>query len=422
MTIRTYQYQVQALVTAPSGSDFLRSATSALSLLQDAYVGEQRSAETILALVGQAVWVNLPFDGVLAESQLNLQQTVSAHGFVTVETALNLSSVAEAQFPIIENISQPLNLGSVASFRVNPINKTVESDLNLQQTLTRDMPISVTTALGLTSVAFRSYTPESDLNLVQVAEWGYGFDAESVISLTGTVDVDKILNQSVTSPNVVSQAVTYFVESPCGKKQFQAFHGEGGIPPKDNPLNYTNTFHIVSLDDGEILTLRNPETDDVRRYSSNRVNREFMDGTRDVFVDPSWVTEQTQLYTIVALKRTELDLLLPFLLNNLGREVLIKDWAGVSWIVIITNPGEVYTEDSEGYWTVDFEVVGEQVDGEYIVEHLDIQTALSKAGSIYTRSGDGTMVLVSKANLQYFLDATSDVTLTGDASFTIESP
>lgn len=422
MTIRGYQYQVQALVTLAAGTIVNRSVTSALNLQSVAFVGEQRSASHDLSLLSQASFTILPFDGVIVEHQLNLQQTVHVFGWESVEHDLNLSSVATAVIPIKELIHQPLNLVTEATFRINPVNKSVESVLDLQSIVSRVQVFSVTTALNLQSVAFRSFTPSSELNLTTLAEWGYGFDASSELNLTTLVEVDKILNQSITHGDIVSQAVTYYIESACAKKQFNQFHGEGGVAPKDKPLNYENTFHIVSLDDGEIITLRNPETDDRRRYAFNRVNREYFDGTSDIYVDDSWVTEQTQLYTIIALKRDDLDTLHTFLLNNLGREVLIKDWKGVSWIVIITNPGEVYTEDSEGRWTVDFEVVGEAVDGEFVVQHLNITDALSRAGSIYTRDASSGGIITTKANRHYNRSATTDIGLTTDASFVIVEP
>jgi hypothetical protein len=422
MTIRTYQYQIQAVVEPSSGSIVSKSVTTALNLSSVAYVGEQRSAESILAITSQASFQVLPFDGYAVETQLNLQSVARAHGFETVESQLNLQSVATAQIPIKENIHQPLNLVQVATYRVNPINKTVETQLNLTTAASRVHERSVTTALNLTSEAWRSFTPSTELNLVVTAEWGYGYDAESKLEIEGVAEVDKILNQSVTHADIISQAVTYYIESPCAKKQFKQFHGEGGVAPKDKPLNYSNTFHIVSLDDGEIVTLRNPEMDDRRRYAFNRVNRQFFDGTSDIYVDDSWITEQTQLYTIIALKRDDIDTLQTFLLNNLGREVLIKDWKGISWIVIITNPGEVYTEDSEGRWTIDFEVVGEAVDGEYVVSHLNLTDALSRAGSIYTRSATSGNIITSRANRHYDREATSALGLSTEATFEIVGP
>ena len=401
MTIRSYQYLVQALVTPSSGPTISRSVSSALNLQQTAN------------------FTTLPFDGVVVESVLNLQQTVHVFGWESVETDLNLSSVATVVIPIKPIVQTVVNLVSEATFRINPIHKSATSELNLVQTVSRAQEFTVTTALNLSSVAFRSFTPESVLSIVGVAEWGYGVDASTELGLVTLAEVDKILNQSVTHADIISQAVTYYIESTCAAKQFNSFHGEGGVAPKDQPLNYTNIFHIVSLDDGEIVTLRNPETDDTRRYAFNRVNRSFFDGTPDIFSDDSWITEQTQLYTIIALKRDDIETLHTFLLNNLGREVLIKDWRGVSWIVIITNPGEVYTEDSEGRWTLDFEVVGEAVDGEFVVEHLNLTEALSRAGSIYTRDASSSGIVTSKANREYERAATTALGLTTDATFVI---
>jgi hypothetical protein len=403
MTIRSYETRGQVLYTLATGTP--ASASNAMGLLQEVQLDHQ-------------------FGGAIAmDAGLALEQDVDVFGYEYPASEMGLTQTVTYHNTTVAPVMQAtgFNLQSEATFKYGVRNLSVESVMGLTQSANTTKEYSVTTVMGLTQEAFRSYTPSNDLALTNIVEWGYGFDAESILGLVETLEFDQVLNKSMTESLDLEQAVAWFIENPCARYQFKQFHGTGGVAPQDQKLNYTNTFLIQSLDDGQVVELRNPETDNRRRYAFNRVNRRFLDGTPDVYSDDNWVTEQTQIYTIVALKRADLDTLFTFLLDNLGREVLVKDWKGVTWIVIITNPGEVYTEDGEGRWTIEFEVVGESVDGEYLVEHMGLDSDLSRAGSIYTRQTASTDGLTTRVLREPFpIDA--GMALSGAASFTIVGP
>ena len=383
MPLRTFQFRVQALVTV---SNLNFSVAQALGLVSEATDGVRRTPSSSLDLNSLVVWELQPFNGDRLESELGLTHEAKAFGFETVADSLGLSQLATREVFGVKSRTQQLDLVQTAEYGFAVRNLSVASVLNLDSDAGRAFSANIVSSLNLSSIAFRAFVPSNDLGLTSVAEWGYGLDAESILDLTHLVELNKILNQNITTPNVVSQAVTYFFESRCNRYSFNSFHGEGGVAPAPKRLNYANTFYLQSIDDGTVIQLRNPETEDRQRYAFNRINRNLFDGTPDVYVDDNWVTEESQLYTIVAEKREKLEPLFTFLQNNLGREIIVKDWKGVTWVVIVTNPGDLYTEDGEDYWTLNFEVEGEAFDGEWFFSYMNLVQDVSRAGSIYNRS------------------------------------
>jgi hypothetical protein len=420
MTIRSYQFQVTALV--PGATTVTRTATTDLSVelqsIADPGPVIKKDATTELGLTQDAAWLSFPGGVSVVTQDLNLTQLADWEGNQRVVTELGLTQVADAQYPIVLEAIQSLALISTATGRIGVINKSPTTNLNLSSTANVAIDANPVTNLNLEQRA--SFTDIfQDIGLTQTAEWGYGYDAFNDLGLVQLASRILGLGRGAVHDIGLEQAVAYFIESPCSKKQFESWHGLGGVAPADKKLNYTNEFTLVSLDDGTLITLRNPETDDRRRYAFDRVNRSFFDGTADVFAADDWVTEETQIYTIIATKKVDVEQVFQFLQDNLGREVLIKDWKGVSWIVIITNPGELYTEDGEGVWTIDFEVVGESVEGEYVVQRLDLTMDPSRAGSIYGRLGLSTDILSSRAFPQP-LPLETPLGITNTATFTIE--
>ena len=419
MALRSYQYQIQAVVVGSTA--ITKSETSPLGFTSSADFGDFVDVETQIEFLQFAVGT-VDLSGTnFVESELGLTQTTHVFGYEQVETDLALVSVAEALFPISQEAGSPLFFVSSATVNQD-LGVSAESILVLTSNALIPVELSASTVIPFVSEGAAVWSGESDLNFVSLAEWGYGFTAESELNLIDLGEVELSLNRGAITADIVFQSASYFIENRCNRLRFNTFDGTGGVAPNPKKLNYTNSFVMVSLDDGTKIELRNPETDDRRRYSFNRVNRTFYDGSADVYSDPSWVTEQTQIYTIVAVKREKLDSIFTFMQDNLGREILIKDWKGVSWIVIITNPGEVYTEDSEGYWTIDFEVVGEAINGELALQFLGITDDVSRAGSEWLRSGNNTDVVTDTSNQAILLsqyDQSQDLTLGSLATFTI---
>lgn len=439
MTIRSYQILVQALVTPSTGVEVSRTLTQELGLVSEAssnifdrlvdsalgftsestYVVEEAlvyEPTSDLDFNSQATWFTLPSGVSVVESQLGLQQEVSVFGYEQVESDLTLTQDVSYIGPVVRIVNHSSFFGFASFVIADPV-RVVGSELNLSSTASKTQTYSVTSNLSLVSDAFRAYTGESDLSLISTVDWGFGYEVSDTLVLTSVATRDLILNQTVSNTSIVEQACSYFVESRCNRLTRNSFQGTGGVAPSTKPLTYTNKLLLQSKDDPtSIVVLRNPETDDRKRYSFERVNRNYYDNTLDLYSDPAWSTEETQLYTVVALKRSILDDLFSFLQSNLGKPVILKDWKGISWDVVISNPGELYSEDRDGYWVLDFEVVGLPTNGEYTASKLVLDGTISRAGSIYIRTLESEMGLTDLANRYYDLGPSSSLSFTSEAT------
>lgn len=422
MAIRSYQYIVQALVSPSSGVEVVRSASSTLALSQEAGfsgLGEEASSDLNVTQVAQVVFVPGGINN--QHDDLALVQQVDVFGYEFVVDPITLTQSVEVQGPTNLSVSNENFLSDTVSYRYGVRNFSVAHDLSLVQTAGSIYEVSVSQSLGLTDDADRLNIDASNvLSLTGVADWAFGGDAESSLGLTQLAVSNFDTTKSVAHDNIVTQAAAWFVESRCARSQRTDFHGTGGVAPEPDRLTYKSTFLLQSKITGEVLQLRNPETDNRYRYAFERVNRRFFDNSLDLYADPNWVTTRTQLYTVVATKREDMDSLWQFLQDNLGMEVLLKDWKGVTWNVVITDPGQLYAEDQEGYWTVDFEVVGEALDGEFVPQELGLDQVVSRAGSIWTRSVQDTVVLAGSAGRNYDLETTHGSLVSDAATFTVE--
>jgi len=428
MTIRSYQYRLQVLATVP---DLNKTVTTNLNLVSEGEDGVRRFASSTLGPIGTGLFQTALYEVQLASiyipsSELGLSSEAVAVNFPGVESELGLGSVVSVDVLATKEPQSQLELSmtSVATFTYGVRNLSADQELALSSVAARIYEPSPQTIITFLSEACRLFTGESDLALVGTACHLF-FEGESDLDLTSEVLVNKTLTQNVEHSDVVTQAVAWFVEKPCNRLNFMRMHGEGGAEHEAKRLQYSSTFLLQSIDDGTIVQLRNPEMDDRQRYAFNRINRNFFDGSPDVFVDDNWVTEQSQTYTIVANKREKLDELFTFLQDNLGREVILKDWKGTTWVVIITNPGTLYTEDGEGYWTLDFDVEGSAFDGEWFITRLGLTDENSRAGSIFNRVGSHTLDTEQLLGRAYDVDGDGApppqaLSLTTDVSFVIE--
>ena len=419
MTIRTYQYAVTVLVTPSSGSDVTRSVAQALGLsdaVSEAVFGVIVEQDLGLSdLADQQI--DLGGQNNLAQA-LGLSDEAISTMHPHVQQGLGLSDVAASAIAQLEkSVSHSLGLLDEGLYRYGVRNLIVDQDLGLSDSAGQVVQEAITDNLGLTDYA--SWTDiVQDLGLSDDSEWGYGFDASNSLGVSDLAEVDQILIQDIAQDAGIVQAVAWYVESSCSRFEFKQFHGEGGVAPAEERLTYDSQFLLQSLDDATIVSLRNPETDDTRRTAYNRVNRSFFDGTPDIYVESDWAVQDSQLYTLTATKRADLDSVQTFLLDNLGRDILLKDWRGVTWRVIVTNVGDPFTEDGEGYWTLEFEVEGNETDGEVALQMLGVDQEISRAGSIWTRTAtnDLGVTQATVVNIVYAKGETDNVGLTDNAT------
>ncbi|MCP4896254.1 MAG: hypothetical protein GY906_04695 [bacterium] len=397
MTIRSYQFQVQALIVPSGFSTFTRTVEQDINLAGTATYGPLGTVvETELGITDSASLLLIPGGVTKASNTLLFTQDVLIDGIIDVTPSqdIGLTDAAEWNGPIPRSVTQSVFRDSQATYRYGERTVSIEQDLSLVQSIATVKEYGVTDDLGLTDDASRlNRYPENDLGLSGASVWGWGKDAENRLNLTDTVEDNRIQTKRLSDEGFITQAAAWYIESRCARSQRTAFHGEGGIAPEEERLEYESPFLMQSKTTGETVMLRSPESDNKYRYAFNRTNRRFFDNSADIYADDNWATEDTQIYTIVANKRDEMEVVWTFLQQYLGQEVLIKDWKGRTWNVIITNPGQLYAEDAEGYWTLDFEVVGDALDGEYVPTDMEISDDVSRAGSLWNRSGEGTDVL-----------------------------
>lgn len=387
MTIRTYQYAVTVLVTESSGSDVSKTVAQALGL------SDVAAGAVFGKIVDETLGItDLAARQVQAGGNSNVYQSLGVSDLAvsnlhpSVTDSLGLSDTTSfIQARLDKDVSQGLGLLDEGLYRYGVRNVFAEDSLGITDSAGLAVDEALSDDLGLTDYA--SWTDiVQDLGLSDEGEWGYGYEAANTLGLTDLAEVDQILQQNQAQDAGIGQAVAWYVESSCSRFQFKQFHGEGGVAPEDERLTYSSQFLLQSLDDATIVRLRNPETDDSRRTAFNRVNRSFFDGTPDIYSESEWAVEDSQLYTLTATKRADLESVQTFLLDNLGREILLKDWRGITWQVIVTNVGDPFTEDGEGYWTLEFEADGNMTDGEVALQMLDVDHEISRAGSIWTRT------------------------------------
>jgi len=270
-------------------------------------------------------------------------------------------------------------------------------------------PQTISHSLELSDQVFRVWPISQALSFTQGTSVGSAKNHDDVLTLTQTVATENLLSRGLGSSSLVQQAMAYYIESSCTTKTYNRFEGSGalvGMGPA--PLTWDASFALESSS-GDLLHLRNPETDDKHRLGFSRINRETQGGELNIYSDPSWITTHTLLFTIVALSDgrgcypDKIGSVLNFFQTYLGQEIFIHDWEGITWKGIITTPNEVATEDSDSWWTIAFEFEGVAVDGSIQNNQLAITHQIGVQG-VYRRSAsndlalDHTMGLVGVVN------------------------
>lgn len=222
------------------------------------------------------------------------------------------------------------------------------------------------------------------IDFQQTVSVGKGLEVESEINFSQTIQTFSDFLRSVTHADVVQHAMTYYIDNGCNKKGYSRFVGEGTADAIDlEGLLFESAFVLESIETGTVVVMRSPETDDNERLGFNRINRETRGGELNVYADPNWAEVNTLLFTITALPDGHgncpdvLNQFLDFVHDNLGHEIFLHDWTGVSWRGVITRPDEAATEDADGYWTVTFEFEGIAEEGSVPNSVMNIQQQLT---------------------------------------------
>jgi hypothetical protein len=206
------------------------------------------------------------------------------------------------------------------------------------------------------------------ISFAQTAAGARGYDLTQNMTLVHTNFVQSDFVRLVEQDSGISQYLTYYEDTPCARKQYTPFQGEGATPPDNLAVasgSTTDRFSlytpVLGVRSSEVI-LRAPEMDDRDRNAYNRVAGETRGGRIRVFADPIWPKVRTLAVTITGVTEANVTALQTFLDATLGQEVGITDWKGNLWRGTVMNPNDVASQDGRAKWTVSLEIEAEPVD------------------------------------------------------------
>jgi hypothetical protein len=332
------------------------------------------NAEHDLSLLSVPIEFNYVADRAPASNVLALVQTVTTLSGLAVDQDLGLEQTLNIVFPIKPVVTQPMGITHHVS---TPWRVWVADVLGLSHSARVPLvPQSVTSTMNLTdeSPIGRFDDP---ITFVQTVTYGFSVTAANTMNLTQNLSMIAIWNRVLTHGSFLGHALSWYEDTPCGRKQYTPFQGENTIPsdgtitdpspslqdPQGDTGNFSLYIPALGVKTDEVI-LRNPELDNRDRNAYTRVNNETRGGKLLVYSDPTWPKVRTLVVTIVGLTEANVDELHTFMSETAGQEIGLTDWEGRLWQGFITNPNEAATQDGRAMWTVTFEFEGEMLDVE----------------------------------------------------------
>ena len=345
-------------------------AANILTLTDVAGLTFELSANQALSITGIVNHLHIANDRLPVGHALNLTQLVEVAGTSDIEHPLGLTQTVDILFPIKPVITQLLGIGHHTS---TPHRAFIEHDLGF--IARADIPLQtqhVTHTLNFVQDVPRGVV-ENTLNFVQSVQFSKSLTAFSTMNLVSTMSRIMIYNRTLTHGNAIGHALTWYEDSPCGRKRYTPFQGENTIPldvsPPSNtladPQGEDSTFKLYQPHLGvhtSEVELRQPELDNRDRNAFSRVSQETRGGKLLVFADPTWPKVRTLAVTIIGLTETKVDEFQTFIQSTVGQVIGLTDWEGRLWSGFIPNPNEQATQDGKKRWTITFEFEGEMLD------------------------------------------------------------
>jgi len=351
-------------------TDIPASASNALTLTDVAGQTLELSGNNVMVFASVVGHLNLVNDRAPCGSTLNLVQLVEVADNRNPTNNLGLTQTVNVQAPIKPVITQLLG---ITHHTTTPHRAFVTQNLGITDALVTPLPTqSVTSTLNFVQDAPIGNV-DSTLNFVQTITFSKSLTARNTINLTHEMSRIMIYNRTLTHNNVVGHALTWYEDSPCGRKQYTPFQGENTLPldvtlPSNtlgDPQGEDATFKLyipyLGVHTSEV-ELRQPELDNRDRNAFSRASQETRGGKLIIFSDPIWPKIRTLAITVVGLTETQVDAYQAFALSTVGQEIGLTDWEGRLWKGFIKNPNERATQDGRSRWTVTFEFEGEMLD------------------------------------------------------------
>lgn len=286
------------------------------------------------------------------------------------EDFLALTDEVEAILRTTERPEQFLNfVTSAVGYRGTPwLPIEISQTLDLVQSVKNTWFGQGSSDLGLVQTVDFSYALENTLELEGVATGGINYNLFNEMELTdSSTRGGSMWNRTASSSlTLQSHANSYNPNNKCDRR-----YGARTGPVASGKLT------LRSVDGLHEIELRNPQVDNGRRTSFERILRETRGGSLIVYRDASWPVTQTLQFTIISTKTATLVSLRQFFLDTLGYEIQLIDWLGEEWLGVVIRPDEPFVEDGEGYWTFGFEFEGHKVGGHSGSHNLSLSSEVS---------------------------------------------
>jgi hypothetical protein len=352
---------------------YTRTASNTMNLISLGGRALSGTPTSNMTLAQLAAYFNLVDDRKPAYNTLNLVQTVTSLSSLEAEHDLGLAQTVNIVFPIKPNITSVMGLSQSVS---TPHRAFISHTMSMYDTLKTPLTTqNVSHTLNLVQDSPIGNVANT-LNLSQQVSFGFSQVVTQNLGVTDSLDLQGLWVRSATHDNFLGHALTWYEDTPCGRKQYTPFQGENTIPsittspPRNDlqdPQGDTNNFSLYQPYLGvptEEVILRNPELDNRDRNAYTRISEETRGGKVIVYADPDWPKVRTLAVTIVGLTETQVDDLHDFMQTTVGQEIGLNDWEGRLWKGFIVNPNEPATQDGRGRWTISFEFQGEMLEVE----------------------------------------------------------
>jgi len=351
------------------------SASSTMNLTQQILKTAEVSVNDNMTLTQNVINFNFVADRVTPENTIVFTQVAAAGGFKTVEQDLGLTQSVDVRGPILQIVNHRIFLTDLA--RNTCHNLRVTQTLAIVDDARVPLPTQhVTDTMNLSDNAYMSFIAQT-MNLTQTAVGGRSPGVQTqTITFTQVVVPNGTLRRTIAQDLGIDHALTYFEDSPCNRKNYTPFIGEGSAntPPatltspqySTSPGSTSDRFLLYYPARGArstTVSIRAPQFGNRDRNAYTRVNRETRGGQLIVYADPTWPQVRTMAVTITGLTKTEVDEVQSLFYNHLGQLIGITDWEGYEWEGVVIDPEQPAVQDGKERWTITFQFEGEIIEG-----------------------------------------------------------
>jgi hypothetical protein len=340
-----------------------KTANSIMLFSQQAGQAKDGVATQNISFTQAMVYFNYVGDRTPVEHTLNFTQCATTLQTIVVSQDLGITDSVSYDYPTKPAITQFMGLYQHVS---TPYHMWVEHTLGFTQLGSVPVDLTITDTINFVQQASMEDAWQT-LGLSDAAIAGRGYWISQNIALTDTHERVGFWVRSVSHDLGITDALTYYDDSPCNFKNYSPFQGEGAAPrealqdPQGSLSDRLSLYQPAIGARSSELILRAPEMDNRDRNAYNRVQGETRGGKLRIYRDPTWPAVRTLAVTIIGLTEAQVDEYQTFVANTLGQKIGLTDWEGRLWEGIITNPDEDATQDGKARWTVTFEFEGEML-------------------------------------------------------------